>query len=232
MRTVTFLFAFLFASASLMAQNTNLVKTVNPDDALLIAFDFDHKSIHLKNWSDETKTTLRIRLEIQSNMPQAIMAQLVKANRYQIQAAMDEAGNYMITMPNLEKKVSVGGNDLEDEIIVRLDAPMDFFLDGKTLNRGVTLVGRDGGKPTLDTKRKIKIDKRLIEKAKEELEIVFVEISPAVTGTVKERMRGSNTNKKQARKHSMIDASAPMGIQELKAQYGEILIDGVIFEIE
>jgi hypothetical protein len=232
MRTLSFLFAFLFAATSLMAQETtNLVKTIDPNGANAVLFDFDHKSIHLKNWEDEKKATIRIRLEIHANMPQAIMSQLVKANRYQIVAGMDDAGNYVITMPNLDKKVSVGGTDLEDEIVVRVDAPVDFFLDGKTLNRGAMLVSRDGGKPKLDTKRKMKIKKTQLEKVQQEIEIVFVQVSPAVSGTVKERI-GAKKTKKEARKHSMLDASAPMSMQELKAQYGEILIDGVIFEIE
>lgn len=233
MRTFSILFACLFSAVSLIAQkSTNLVKTINPDEASAVLFDFNNKSISLKNWEDETKLTLRIRLEIHANMPQAIMSQLVKANRYQVNATMNDDGNYLITMPNLEKKISVGGTDLEDEIFVRVDAPQDFFLDGKTLNRGIMIAGRAGGKPSLDTRRKMKIDKNQIEKAKEEIEIIFVELSPAVLGSVKEKLSNNKVSKKGARKHSMIDASSAMSLQELKAQYGEILIDGVIFEIE
>lgn len=231
MRTLSFAFALLFTSFSLMAQ-TNLVKTINPEGANSMIFDFEHKSIHLKNWESEKKTTLRIRLEIHSNMPQAIMSQLVKANRYEIVAGMEEGtGTYYITMPNMDKKVSVGGTDLEDEIVVKIDAPIDFFLDGKTLNRGSMLVSRDGGKPVLDPKHKKNIEKSQLEKVQEEIEIVFVQTSPAISGSVKERV-GAKNSKKAGRKHSMIDASAPMSMQKMKELIGEILIDGVVFEIE
>ncbi len=231
MRTLSFVFAFFVGFSSLFAQKndaTNLVKTVDPGDATAVVFDFDHKDIELDKWKDRSKTTIRIRLEIHANMPQAVMTQLVKANRYQLIGAVDDQGVYTVTMPNLEKKVSVGGTDLEDKIVVHLTTPNQYYMDGKQLHKGhPSLVARGGA-----------IKKQAVDKAIDEVEIVFVQTtSPndaaagAPAGTVRERVK-KGSNAKAPRKHSMLDAAMPMSKSAMKAQYGEILIDGVIFEVE
>jgi hypothetical protein len=238
MKKLSILFALLFVSAFTFAQNDaskTLVKTLDPEGSTQIVFDFKHKNIDAKTWDNKG---LRLQLEIHSNMPEAILAQLVKAGRYTLEG-IKEGDIFYITAPNLGKNVTIGGKNLEEEIIVHVDMPGYMELTGNKLSVSGDFVAR-GGSSQLKKKMDLNV----------EFKFVCTDAALAATSEVK-TMEEIVNNKKTAAKKSSKDKKAAtaaptdggrsedMGIspagmtkQELQTRFGEILIDGVKFEVE
>ncbi|WP_264793055.1 hypothetical protein [Aureispira anguillae] len=127
MKVFSFLFAFLLVSSASFAQESDktLVKTLNPLECPNVQIDIQNKGMDSEPWDEGT---IRVQLEIKANIPNAVLAQLVKAGRYSIDGGKD-GETYIVSAPNLSKAISIGGKDLEEEIKIHVQTPGYFALN-------------------------------------------------------------------------------------------------------
>lgn len=127
MKVFSFLFALLLTTSAVFAQESDkvLVKTLNPDNCPNVQIDIKNKGIESAPWDEGT---IRVELEIKANVPDAILAQLVKAGRYSIGGAKD-GETYIVSAENLGKTITIGGKDLEEEINIVVKTPGYFALN-------------------------------------------------------------------------------------------------------
>jgi len=208
MKKLSILFALLFISVFTFAQTT--VKTFDPAGASLIKLDFKTKQADDKKWDNET---IRIQMEIHTNMPETIMKQLVKAGRYNL-SGKRIGDQFVITAPNINKNITVGGVTLDDQVHVHVERPVWMVLGNGTL----TAVGRGVSKAI---RSQITV-----------AEVSFVYTNKTANNNIKSKIDKAN-NKKKPKRNFGAAGSAPAGtLNEMKAQFGEILIDGVVWEVE
>jgi hypothetical protein len=127
MKVFYFLFALLFTTSTVFAQESDkvLVKTLNPDNCPNVQIDIKNKGIESAPWDEGT---IRVELEIKANVPDAILAQLVKAGRYSI-GGIKDGETYIVSAENLGKTITIGGKDLEEEITIVVKTPGYFALN-------------------------------------------------------------------------------------------------------
>ncbi|MCP4440206.1 MAG: hypothetical protein GY810_14780 [Aureispira sp.] len=137
MKALSFLLMCVLMSTLTFAQETEsdktLVKTLDPEGCQDIRLDFESKNIEANPWDEGT---MRVELEISANMPEAILAQLVKAGRYSLDAQKD-GETYIVSAPNLGKTVTIRGKDLEENIKVVVKTPGYFALADNTLSKNI-----------------------------------------------------------------------------------------------
>ncbi|MGH1336013.1 MAG: hypothetical protein ACRBFS_07775 [Aureispira sp.] len=126
MRNLFFLCAFLAMGTTLWAQESDktLVKTLNPDEAPNVHINIRNEGMESNPWDEGT---IRVQLEIEANVPEAILAQLVKAGRYSLDGGKD-GEVYIVSAPNLDKTITIGGKDLEEKIKITVQTPGYFAL--------------------------------------------------------------------------------------------------------
>ncbi len=164
MRTFSFLLALLFASTLSFAQNSDktLVKSLNPEECPNVKIEIKNKKIDAHPWDEGT---IRVELEVKANVPEAILAQLVKAGRYSIDGGKD-GETYIVQAKNLEKSIFIGGKPLEEEIHIKVKTPGYFAMTGdgvlsKDINEEVIAARSDNPEEAarvLQNMKKIKED--------------------------------------------------------------------------
>lgn len=129
MRQLFFLCAFFAMGTSLWAQESDktLVKTLNPDEAPNVHINIKNEGMESAPWDEGT---IRVQLEIEANVPEAILGQLVKAGRYSLDGNKD-GEIYIVSAPNLDKSISIGGKDLEEKITIKVQTPGYFALNSQ-----------------------------------------------------------------------------------------------------
>lgn len=117
----------LFLALSLQAQDSEktLVKTLNPDEAANVHINIKNESMESNPWDEGT---IRIQLAVEANVPEAILTQLVKAGRYSLDGNKD-GEVYIVSAPNLDKAITIGGKDLEEKITISVQTPGYFALN-------------------------------------------------------------------------------------------------------
>lgn len=116
------------------AQDTKLVKTIDPAGVDAVIMAFAHEGMVAEAWEEPT---IRLILEIKTNMPEPIVKQLIKAGRYSLKPVTE--GNEMeITIPNLEKIVTIKGIHLEEKLSVYAKTPPNFIRNGGRLTKDMT----------------------------------------------------------------------------------------------
>ncbi|MCP4440205.1 MAG: hypothetical protein GY810_14775 [Aureispira sp.] len=239
MRKLSFLLVFLLSCTLINAQEADktLVKTLDPEGASTVALDFKNKGVYPEIWDEGT---LRIELEIHANMPEQILAQLVKAGRYTMKASL-EGDVFHIDAPHLGKTVTIGGKDLEDEIVVYAKTPGYFiYRDGKLEknipdNTIVKVLARS--ETTADATAQLKKMRRIKEKINVTYRFVYKDPKAPKKATLKPNTNGET-----------MDSAAPPGtlgkapnsakkdpnkeLQQVQSKYGDILIDGVPLEFD
>lgn len=127
MRNVFVLLLGLCLAFSLQAQESEktLVKTLNPEEAANVHIDIKNKGMESNPWDEGT---IRIQLAVEANVPEAILTQLVKAGRYSLDGNKD-GEVYIVSAPNLDKAITIGGKDLEEKITVVVQTPGYFALN-------------------------------------------------------------------------------------------------------
>lgn len=138
MKQLTLLFAFLLVNTFAFAQTTSdktLVKTLNAQECPNVKIDIKNKGIESKSWDEGT---VRVELEVKANIPDAVLAQLIKAGRYTIEGGKDEKGEtFIVFAPNLEKSIMVGGKDLEEVITITVQTPGYFAMNDGLLSKDI-----------------------------------------------------------------------------------------------
>jgi hypothetical protein len=113
-------FILLIFTLSTQAQSSKtLIKTLDPDGASTISFNFDYKNLIHKKWDEKF---VRVQMEIHTNVSEALLTQLIKAGRYNLEGTK-ENDEFVITAHNLQKKLTVAGKTVDEEIILNVDVP-------------------------------------------------------------------------------------------------------------
>ncbi len=220
MKNLTLLSLFLLITGLLSAQNDSktLVKTIDPIGASEVLFDFKYSKLESKTWNNNT---VRLQLEVRSNMPEPILNQLVKSGRYTLEGSKN-GSTYTLKAPNLAKQVTIGGKALQEEIILHVEMPESMKLSQNILSFKSS--GQKFGTEISFSVKTVCTDPALAaeyaSKSKQENKM---------SATVAKPRSGK---KSKSSKEATAPASGMSENQELKARFGEILIDGVKFEVE
>ena len=75
-------------------------------------------------------------MDVQANVPLAVLQQLVKAGRYSLDGGKD-GETYIVVAPNLEKSIRIGGKDLEEIIQIKVQTPGYFELYDNILSKDI-----------------------------------------------------------------------------------------------
>lgn len=138
MKAFSFLLALLLAGNFAIAQESDktLVKSLNPEECPNVKIDIKNKAINAAPWDEGT---IRVELEIKANVPEAVLSQLVKAGRYTIEGEKD-GETYIVKAGNLDKVISIGGKDLEEEITITIKTPGYFAMnDAGVLSKDINV---------------------------------------------------------------------------------------------
>lgn len=131
---ITIFFAMFLAFAqNLSAQATKaLVKTIDPKGAMVLTSEIPGQ-IKIK----ETESSLiRITAHVEiANFNDVILQRLIEAGRYSIQSEVDAAGNCVLTMPSINKKVVIKEVALIEALSFEIELPKGMTL--KTQNISV-----------------------------------------------------------------------------------------------
>ncbi|MCH2042923.1 MAG: hypothetical protein MK212_02190 [Saprospiraceae bacterium] len=239
MKKLFLLCLLLQGSLSAFAQDTKLVKTIDPAGVDAVIMAFAHEGMVAEAWEEPT---IRFILEIKTNMPEPIVKQLIKAGRYSMEPVVE--GNEMsINMPNLEKVVTIKGIHLEESLSIYAKTPSNFIRNGDRLVKDISTVVALAEKTTgralskdvkMNLKKinnKINIEYKIVSDVSVEDFEKMVKSAPRteVNNRNTEEVRGiagdRNANKKSLR------LKTENG-KEVRLNYGDILINSEPFEFE
>ncbi len=227
-------FSFLLIGNS-YAQETNktLVKTLNSEGASVIDLQFKNNGITAEPWDEGT---IRIELEITANFPEAVVSQLIKAGRYTLSSKVED-GKLIITADNLEKTVSVGGKDLEDEVKVLAKTPGYYAVaDGqikKPLDAAVVAEVLENARSTKSASATIKEMSLIQEKVVLSYRFIYVQadtktdVTETLTTQALDKTSLSPANDTKATAGKKLPS-----LNETQKLYGEILISGEPIEYD
>lgn len=137
MNWISLVFCLVFTSTTLSAQihesNKTLVKTLNPKECPNIKIDIRNQNLSTSIWDEGT---IRLQLEVQANVPLAVLQQLVKAGRYSLDGGKD-GETFIVIAPNLEKAIRIGGKDLEEVIQIKVQTPGYFVMNDNILSKDI-----------------------------------------------------------------------------------------------
>jgi len=120
---------FLLSALLFLFNNSFAQQTFDANGNSTITVDVKNNSFALQA-AKEAK--ISIELVIQANYPKEVIDQLVQVDRYKITAKASN-GNYIISAPNLTKKVTVGGKALVEDIKITAKAPASYSNKGTSI---------------------------------------------------------------------------------------------------
>lgn len=215
----------LFATCLLMgslgfAQNNpsdkTLIKTLDPQGATAILFSFKNNGI---NATSTGNSTLRIELEIHANIDEQTLERLIKAGRYTLEGAKT-GEDFVITAPNLEKRVTINGIDLEEKVVVNVKMPANYLFDKEkqSIKRDVVDFVKRG-----DSSEKI----AQLSQITEQLNVSVKLVRPKATRASKKVKPDDLAPSLKTPNNSSTSKEASGKGNKADAKYGDILINGV-----
>lgn len=137
MKQLSCIMMFFLLAVSVQAQvhasNKSLVKTLNPKECPNIKIDIKNNKLSTDIWDEGT---IMVQLDVQANVPQAVLQQLVKAGRYSLDGGKD-GETFIVIAPNLDKAIRIGGKDLEEIITIKVQTPGYFVLNNNVLSKDI-----------------------------------------------------------------------------------------------
>lgn len=241
MKNAILFFAILFLANTTFAQKTSdktLVKTMDPKGCSSINFDFRNKGVEAEPWD---AGTIRVELEITANFPEAVLAQLVKAGRYSLSSTVD--GEMLnIKAENLEKTVTIGGKDLDDQVRIYIQTPGYYAVADGILQKNLPgdvvegIVGRAADMKAATTQ--IKELRKIKEKVDVAIRFVYKEDGDnKKASAAKGDKEAASTSPRQGDKTDASNSGFVKGkkgdlngnatLKEVEAMYGDIIIGGM-----
>jgi hypothetical protein len=147
--------------------------------------------------------SIEIVVEIANEMSAETFERIKRTSRYEV-VGVKKANSYVITMPNLEKKMKVNGKEVREEIVLRVKANENYKLGKKN---SIVLAGKDK-KATF--KNDITVELRLAEST------AAMGVGPTTDSAEKATKKSTTTNK-----------ASNKGTIKPSGKYGDILIDDV-----
>lgn len=230
-KAMLFLAVLLTASATFAQKQSDktLVKTMDPKGTSSVNFDFRNKGVEFASWDEEF---IRVELEVTANFPEAVLGQLVKAGRYTLSSEI-KGESFTIKAENLDKSVSIGGTDLDDQVRVFIKAPAYYAVSDEVLQKSFS--GEDVAEVMARSATKEEAAK-IIQKMRQIGEKVDVQYrfvykkskedkaaTKAASAASKEK-EGENTGFIQETKKSL-NPDSPL--KDVEAMYGDIIIGGL-----
>lgn len=151
----------LFLGQLSFAQDTEtaITKSFNPDGSTSIVFEFRHSDIK-SNPNKDGSDIITVEMAIKANVSETTLNQLAKAGRYKLEGKKTDDGQYVIIAPNLDKAVTIGGQDLIDEVVVLVRMPGGAYaVNGKELTSTLAARDENGNKVKLGIKQQIEVGK-------------------------------------------------------------------------
>lgn len=140
MKKLLLMLALAASSQWAMAQDNsekNLIKTFDPKGSTSVSFECQQKSIKTATWDG---AMMRVELVVKANMPTAVLEQLVKAGRYNIEGAVNANGEFVVSAPNAAKSVVVRGTDLVEEIHITVQTSDKYLVSNNRMEKETPMV--------------------------------------------------------------------------------------------
>lgn len=252
MKTFFLLFSLgLFVAQATAQSDKTLVKTFDPSGAEEIHLAFPFYQVEAKPWDERG---LRLQLQIQANVPTEILEKLVKAGRYTTESKTED-NKFIITAPNLEKMVSIGGVPLEEHITVLAKTPGYFKIDGnrlmKDLDPAMMAKIEGNSRSSQDKEKKIK-EFLTIKERKLQVELILIgtdspgkqtkvwtnvigpkaELSPSPSAEPSQDKPLPEGSRARSAAPKAKKKTAIAKEKEVRSQYGEVLLDGEPLKME
>jgi hypothetical protein len=231
-KAMLFLALLLTASATFAQKKSDktLVKTMDPKGTSSINFDFRNKGVESAPWDEGF---IRVELEVTANFPEAVLGQLVKAGRYTLSSEI-EGESFTIKAKNLEKSVSIGGTDLDDQVRIFIKTPGYYAVADGTLQKifpgGMIEEEVVGRSTTMAEAAKLIKEMRQI-KERVDIQYRFVykkskddKAATKTTSAASKEKEGENTGFVQESNRSLTPDSP---LKDVEAMYGDIIIGGL-----
>ncbi|CAA6808219.1 MAG: Unknown protein [uncultured Aureispira sp.] len=231
--------ALLLAASTTFAQKKSdktLVKTMDPKGTSSVNFEFRNKGIEFATWDE---AFIRVELEVTANFPEAVLAQLVKAGRYTLSSEID-GESFKVKAANLDKSVSIGGTDLDDQVRVFIKGPAYYAVSDDVLQKSFSgddvanVVARSG---TMEEASKIIQKMRQIgEKVDVQYRFVYKKSKNTQDPTKTDNRASAQGSKEGAEGNSGLIPSKKKALtpnatlKEVRARYGDIIIGGMSME--
>lgn len=121
----TVLLAIMIANSGLAQQAEKiLIKSFNLKGSSIVLMDVDG-DVEVKEHNGKI---IRVQLAIELiNGTSSILCSLIKAKRYNLIGALKD-DQFVLSMPSLEKRVSVGGIELTEKVSYTIFAPADVIV--------------------------------------------------------------------------------------------------------
>ncbi len=230
---------FLGVAVSTHAQDTHktLVKTLDPQGTSVIDLNFKNSGIDAQPWDEGT---IRIELEITANFPEAVVNQLVKAGRYTLTSKIVE-GALVVSAVNLDKTVTVGDTDLDDQVKVFAKTPGYYAVEDGKIKKHLDadavagVLDRAGSTQEAKTiiqkmsviKEKVEVTYRFVYKESEDKVKSEDKINHGIAPAVKQPKSAA-----QKKTTAKTPTSKMPSIKQTQELYGEILINGDPLDFE
>jgi hypothetical protein len=232
------LFLALLLTASITSaqkkSDKTLVKTMDPKGTSSINFDFRNKGVESVPWDEGF---IRIELEVTANFPEAVLAQLVKAGRYTLSSEID-GDNFTIKAKNLDKAVSIGGTDLDDQVRILIKTPGYYAISDGVLQKNFPgdvikdVVGRSGTmkeatkiiQEMRQIQEKVDVQYRFVyKKSKDTKESKEAKGNKAEVAGAKDEAAGKSGFVQEKKKTLTPNSS----LKQVQSMYGDIIISGM-----
>ncbi len=209
------------ASFAQKESDKTLVKTLDPTGATAIAFLFKNAGI---NAVATPNLNMRVELEIHANMDENTLQKLIAAGRYTLEGKMEDGG-FNIYAPNLERRVTVGGTDLEEQVHISVKMPPNYLFDKEKgiIVRDVTDFVQRG-----ESEAKVAQMRVFSELKFDQVQIKLVQLK-------KPAKKSSSTNSKSKDKSDKSTSTATPNAKTNNgggkdSKHGDILIDNIPIE--
>ena len=122
--TFFFIFSMTFTNFSFAQIEKTLVKSFNLQDMDVVVLDVKG-DIDVQQWNNKT---LRVQMTISvENVKEATLKSLVVAKRYNLISKITDE-EYLISIPGLQREVTIGGEQLKESISYIVYVPENVFV--------------------------------------------------------------------------------------------------------
>ncbi len=108
-------------------------KLVDPLECPTIHIDIKNNQLTANSWDEGV---IHISMEIQTNVPKAILSELVKAGRYKMDSGKD-GDVFVLRAPNLEKVILIDDEPLLEEISIQVFTPGFYAEENGMLSKDI-----------------------------------------------------------------------------------------------
>lgn len=231
---VTIALFLLVATQQAFAQgDKTLVKTMDPKGTSMIDFDFRNLGVEASQWDEGF---IRIELEITANFPEAVLAQLIKAGRYSLSSNID-GQIFKVQATNLDKAVTIGGKDLDDQVRVFIKTPGYYAVsDDGMLQKNFTGEQVEMFVERSATKEEAATTIQKLRQIKDEVYIqyrfVYKDGSETTSRTASKKQSRSSATDDTTNKLKGRELPPDADIKEVQERYGDIIIDGAALDMD